>query len=163
MNPAYEQHFDQLKGRLSVCLKADGEPIWIFLKATAITRHYRRQLPLPGVSLTPVDYFKGHLPVFEAECQYYNLRYEAECHRPSDSHKTWADFWLEEAGRMQRQIDAEPVLYDYYRRGAADRDAEYFGGDPALGEQNAVFWGAFMALTRYQQDLETIFTHFLNT
>ena len=162
MHPRYQEHFQEMKKRLSGCLQAKGDPIWIFLKATAITRFYRRQLPLPAVRLTQLAYFKEHLPVFEAELQYYDLRYELERRRPSDSAKAWAAFWLEEASRMQRQIDAHPDLYDYYHRGATDRDENYFGAGPALAEQNAVTWGAFMAHERYEQELESIFESFFN-
>jgi len=164
MHPRYQEHFQEMNQRLSSCWRARGETIWILLKATAITRFYRKQLPLPDVRLTQLAYFKEHLPVFEAEVQYFDLRYELERRRPNDSgKKTWAGFWLEEASRMQQQIDAESERYDYYRRGATDQDQRYFDGDPALAEQNALLWGTFMALSRYEQELESIFASFFNT
>jgi len=64
---------------------------------------------------------------------------------------------------MTQQIDAHPELYAYFRDDGTDRDEEYFGGEPALAEQNAVLWGSFMALPRYEQDLEVLFTQFLET
>jgi len=111
----------------------------------------------------PGPYFKEHLPPFEAEVQYYELRYEAERCRPDDADRTWAAFWLQEMSRMTQQIEAHPELYAYFRTGGTDRDEEYFGGDSVVSEQNAVSWGSFMALARYEQDLETIFTELLNT
>jgi hypothetical protein len=64
---------------------------------------------------------------------------------------------------MTQQIEAHPELYAYFRDRGTDRDEAYFGSDPAEAEQNAVLWGSFMALARYEQDLEGIFAEFLET
>jgi hypothetical protein len=161
MHRRYEDHFNGMRQRLAVCHRTTGDPLWRLLQATAIAKRYRHRLPLAGVHLNPVAYFKEHLPPFEAEVQYYELRYEAERCRPEDADRSWAAFWLQEMSRMTQLIDAHPELYGYFRDGRTDRDLEYFGADPTVAEKNAVLWGSFMALARYEADLETIFTDLL--
>ncbi|HXB07934.1 MAG TPA: RteC domain-containing protein, partial [Puia sp.] len=133
------------------------------LKATAIAKRYRDSLPLPGIHLNPVAYFKWHWPRFEAEVQYYELRYEAERCRPEQDGKTWADFWLEEISRLRNEINAHPELYAYYQAQRIDQDEQYFGGDPAVARENADCWASFIAVARYEQDLKIIFTQFLDS
>jgi hypothetical protein len=163
MHPRYQEHFRNMKRRLWGGRRAGVDPLWIFLQQTAIARRYRGQLPLPGIHLTPVAYFKTHLPFFEAEVQYHELRYEAERCRPEDADRTWAAFWLQEVSRMTQLTEAHPELYAYFRDHGTDRDEECFGGDPTLAEKNAVLWGSFIALARYEKDLEEMFTSFLHT
>jgi hypothetical protein len=163
MTPAYERHYVEMKRRLERYGRNTTDPLWTGMQRAAIAGAYRDRLPLPGVHLNPPSYFKDHLSWFEAEVQYHELRYEAERCRPDDADRTWAAFWLQEVSRMTQQIEAHPELYAYFRAGGTDRDQEYFGGDPALAEQNAVLWGTFIALARYEKDLETLFTHLLET
>jgi hypothetical protein len=82
MTPAYERHYVEMKRRLERHGPNTSDPLWTGMQLAAIARQYRNRLPLPGVHLNPVSYFKGHLPRFEAEVQYYELRYEAERCRP---------------------------------------------------------------------------------
>lgn len=163
MTPAYERHYQEMKRRLERCSRNTTDPLWTSMQQAAIAGAYRDRLPLPGVHLNPVAYFKDHLPRFEAEVQYYELRYEAERCRPEDADRTWAAFWLQEVSRMTQLTEAHPGLYAYFREGRTDRDLEYFGGDPAQAEQHSLLWASFIALARYEQDLETIFTELLNT
>jgi hypothetical protein len=139
------------------------DPLWIFLQQAAIARQYRGELPLRGIHLTPVAYFKTHLPCFEGEVQYQELRYEAERCRPEDADRTWAAFWLQEVSRMGQQTEAHPDLYAYFRDHGNDRDLEFFGGDPRVAEEHSVLWASFIALARYEKDLEELFTSFLHT
>ena len=163
MHPRYQEHFRDMKKRLWSGRVVAADPLWTFLQKLAIARQFRNQLPLPGVRLTPVDYFKNHLPRFESEVQYYELRYEAERCRPEEADWSWAAFWLQELSRMTEQIETYPELYAYFRADRSDRDEDYFGGKTSVAERHALVWASFLALARYEQDLEKMFTHFLNT
>lgn len=135
MNHRYAECFQDMKRDLKRVRRGARDPLWTFLQQAAIARAYRSRLPLPGLDLTQVAYFKEHLPRFEAEVQYYNLRYEAERCRPEKSDRAWAGFWSGEMPRMTQQAEAEPELYAYFLGGSTDRDEEFFGGDPAAAEK----------------------------
>jgi len=163
MHPSYHEEFQDMRRLIWSCCRQSSVPMWTFLKATAIARKYRKRLPLRGVHVLPVAYYKETLPRFEAEVQYYELRYEAERCRPEDADRSWAGFWLQEVSRMPQLIEANPGLYAYFHTHRTDRDHQYFGGDPEVAERNSGLWGAFMALARYEKDLARVFTSFLHT
>jgi hypothetical protein len=163
MTPAYERLYAEMKRRLERYGRNTRDALWTGMQQAAIAGAYRDCLPLPGVHLNPPSYFKDHLARFEAEVQYYELRYEAERCRPDDADRTWAAFWLQEVSRMTQLTEAYPELYAYFRGGGTDRDLEFFGGDPVVAEKNAGIWSSFIALGRYEQDLEEIFTQLLST
>jgi hypothetical protein len=88
MTPAYERHYAETKRRLVRHSRNTSDPLWTAMQLAAIARRYRNRLPLPGVHLNPPSYFKDHLPRFEADVQYYELRYEAESCRPDDADRS---------------------------------------------------------------------------
>lgn len=161
MHRCYEQQYQEMKQRLKGCYRLARDPLWALLQAVAIAKQYRDRLPLPGAHLSQIEYFKEHWPRFEAEVQYYQLRYEAERCRPDDSDRRWAGFWLKEMSRMTRLGKMHPDLYAYYRAGRTDRDEEYFAGAPTDAEKNAALWASFLALARYEAELEKKFIQLL--
>jgi RteC protein len=163
MHPRYQKHFQEMQRSLYSSHKTMTKPLWIFLHGAAIARRYRDRLPLPRAHIAAVGYFKEHWPRFEAEVKYYELRYEAERCRPEGADRTWAAFWLQEVSRMTQLTEAHPELYAYFRGGGTDRDEELFGQDPSIAEANAGLWASFIALGRYEQELEEIFTQLLST
>jgi hypothetical protein len=159
----YEQHYRHMKRELAMVQLRRGDGLQVLEEAAAIARRWRRLLPLPGITVTQVDYFSACLPPFEAELEYYLLLVEAEKKGARHSLQGWKDFWLGEACRLETRIEQHPALYDYYLHPTADQDDRFFGGDTALAVLHSRQLAGFMALERYNRYLETLFALYFNT
>lgn len=157
LHPQYLEIFRELKQRLANCGRRGTEPLWTCLVQRTFAQSYCDRLPLPAVRLSPVEYYKENLALFEAELEYYGLRYECERCQPNEKDPKWAGFWTRELGRLTKLTRAHGKLYAYFLARRTDRDHEFFGGDPLVAERNTHLYASFIALTRYEKELEKQF------
>ena len=127
-----------------------------------IARYCRERLPLAGVNIDPVDYFKRWLPLFEAEMLYYERRQKMETATPTDDLQEWKERWVVEYNHLNDLIGETPGLYDYHQQQATDRDRELFGPAAMAATRNAHTLAGFIAFTRYNHYLEHTFPQFFN-
>ncbi|MCW3116500.1 MAG: hypothetical protein JWM28_582 [Chitinophagaceae bacterium] len=73
-----------------------------------------------------IDFFKRIKPLFIAELEYYNMRYQAELVKPSRSPKDLQKFCVNEMHRLARFIGANKEFYEYYKGGGTEKDHEYY-------------------------------------
>jgi hypothetical protein len=163
MNKEYESYFQSLKRHLDSIQTWAGTSLTELERAVELTAAYRWALPLPGVTVSQIEYFKTCLPPFEAERRYHELLYQAEKTGARRSLAAWKAFWQSEANRLGRQIDQFPAVYEYHLYPTSEQDKALFGGDPAMAAIHANEWGYFMALERYNQYLETLYALYFNT
>jgi len=163
MNKEYKRYFQSLKHHLAGIQTWAGATLEELERAVELTAAYRWSLPLPGVTVSQTEYLGTCLPPFEAERRYYELLYQAEKTGPRLSISAWRRFWVEEAHRLDEQIEAFPQVYEYHLYQTPEQEKLLFGRDPGASAINANEWGYFIALERYNQYLETLYALYFNT
>jgi hypothetical protein len=154
LSAAYDQHYD----KMIRALDAHYEGPVRLTAATAEIRlgiawRYRQQLPLPGVTVGVIDYWRHCFPRIDAEVRFQELRYTLALFPPKGASAVVRKAVLQEHARRDRHIDSNPRLYTYLRLDRHDQDDTLFGQDPALALSNSQWLATLWAFDRYKDYL----------
>jgi hypothetical protein len=152
MSLCYDNHYQSLQQKLfrhQVCRGRGGSALRITEIRLAIAWNYRRELPLKGIPVTPIAYWRLYWPRIESAVKYEELRYTLALFPPKGTKSQRRATLLEELTRRTRHMESNPRLYAYIRLDRHDQDARLFGQDPAIAQSNSEWLASCWAFDRY--------------